>query len=406
MHLRSVFLLTGGIVCAGIVVVLANPLRATPIEPDIGGAFVSEHPRNACLPRPGGSRWAAAPGEYVRTALYGQEPNGWLASVAGLVVAPDGDVIVYDAASARVVVLSEALEPRKEFGRRGEGPGEFSGLSVPAAAASEFSLLDATDSLIFVHDGKAVEVFNRDGTPHDHVSGLIGGIAPPFTLRAIRAEGPDLLYAYDSVAVQGHVQRRLQTWAVTGDARTLVLELPLKNPPMPGGMVYAHPREARPLWGIHGRCVLMGDGSSERILVYDRETARVDTLSLPPHEVPAPAIDRRRARAHSQVRDFAASRGIPFPDLEGVEPAAVWRWSELVVDPDGYAWIRPWSPPNQDENDQEILRIDIRSGHVEEQRVPAFPRAFGAPGVFYAIEKDPNTDEVLVTRYSRQGQQH
>lgn len=212
-------------------------------EPGPQPGATPEFAAEGCVSRAGGPRWATAQGEYVRSAVYGQEPNGWLASVAGIAVAPDGEVVVYDAASARIVVLTEGLRPVREFGRRGEGPGELSTLPVPGAVASLFRYVDVTDSLIF---------------------------------------------AYDSLDIHGQVRRRWQTWAISGETRSLVFELPLENPPTPGGMVYAHPREARPLWGVHGSCVIVADEASEHLLVYDRGTARIDTIPLPAHKVPPP----------------------------------------------------------------------------------------------------------------------
>jgi hypothetical protein len=65
-----------------------------------------------------------------------------------------------------------------------------------------------------------------------------------------------------------------------------------------------------------------------------------------------------------------------------VVPTAVVRWSEMVADPDGHLWIRPWEPPERRREGQvPVFRVDLSTGAVRSDTVPAFPRAFGEPGV-------------------------
>src|SRR5690606_2986648 len=66
-----------------------------------------------------------AGGGHRRDGEYGTREEDWLEGVAGVKVAGRGEVVVYDAASARIVVLSPDLKFVREFGREGRGPGEL-----------------------------------------------------------------------------------------------------------------------------------------------------------------------------------------------------------------------------------------------------------------------------------------
>lgn len=144
----------------------------------------------------------------------------------------------------------------------------------------------------------------------------------------------------------------------------------------------------------------MSDGAGEWVVRLDRGTGRSDTLPLPRHEVPPyrPSDDSALVRGLAAVRARTGARG----GASGkAVPTALTRWSEMVVDPDGYLWIRPWRAPSDDAAPIEVVRVDLRTGRAERERVPAFPHAFGPPGTYYALEKDPETDEFLLAAFRR-----
>src|SRR5690606_26448733 len=85
------------------------------------------------------SRWLPAAGEYRLDGEYGTREEDWLEGVAGVKVAGSGEVVVYDAASARIVVLSPDLKLVREFGREGRGPGELQPRSAGASWATRSS---------------------------------------------------------------------------------------------------------------------------------------------------------------------------------------------------------------------------------------------------------------------------
>lgn len=360
-------------------------------------------PRAAgCLSAPGGSRWAAAGGSYARGPVYGREPDGWLSGVTGVAATQDGRVAVLDGASSRVVVLDDSLRARGEFGRRGKAPGELSPSPMTRlpSVRRTFNHLAASDSELYVFDGDAVEVFGWDGRFRRQVGGLGRARSGVFTLLSMRAAPGELVYGFDTLDLAGRKGRRLQTWAVSGGRRRVVAELPLAAPAGGRGTAVMGSRQARALWAAWGNCVLMSDGAGEWVVRLDRESARSDTLPLPRHEVPPyrPSDDDALARRLTAVM---GGRGAGVGSSAGTAPTALTRWSEMVVDPDGYLWIRPWRAPSDDAAPIGVVRLDLRTGRAERERVPAFPRAFGPPGTYYALEKDPETDEILLASYQR-----
>ena len=73
-----------------------------------------------------------------------------------------------------------------------------------------------------------------------------------------------------------------------------------------------------------------------------------------------------------------------------------------MIDPDGYVWLLPTQDStNVPGGGVEVVRIALSTGAAERDTVPAFPAAFGAPGVFYARTNDRRTEEAVVTRYDR-----
>lgn len=364
-------------------------------------AAVSGAPGTACAFSPAPSRWAG--GGYGRAAVYGREP-GWLSSVTGLAATADGRVAVLDGNAARVVVLQGPLRAVREFGRRGGGPGELqpNALMGMQGLQRTFNYLEATDTALFVYNAGGIDVFGWDGRFRRQYGGLTGGYIAPFTVRAMQAAPRGVLYGYDTLDVSGGRGHRLQTWVALGDdRRRLVAEVPMTPPPMRGTTFQVGTRQARALWAARNGCAAMSDGGSPWVARVDAGTGRVDTLRLPRHDVPPydPAADSRMSERMSRLGGALGARGRVGA---GMEPTLLARWTEMVIDPDGYLWIRPWSPPEQREGQPvAALRVSLRTGAVERETLPAFPQAFGPPGVFYAVEKDAETDELLLVMYQK-----
>lgn len=180
----------------------------------------------------------------------------------------------------------------------------------------------------------------------------------------------------------------------------MVWELPLEEPitiTFGRGFrgTFDSPRQARPLWARSGDRVLVLDGTSPWLWIVQMKDGLVDSLRLPEWDVPAAGAlpsdfqDMERLRRIKAILHVGEIR----PGL----PTALKRWAELAIDPDGYVWIKLWELDGHD--GVPVLRIDVNAGTVERGRLPAFPRAFGSSGVFYAVEVDEPTDLAVIVRY-------
>jgi hypothetical protein len=357
----------------------------------------------ACASAAPETRWAG--GGYVRAAVYGNDPDGWLSSVNGVAALQDGRVAVLDGSAARVVVLDGELKPVREFGRKGGGPGELSPNALMGMQGLQrtFNYLEATDTALFVYNSNGIAVFGWDGRFKQQYGGLASGFIAPFTLRAMQAAPRGVLYGYDTLDMSGGRGHRLQTWAVVdGDRRRLVAEVPVTPPPMRGTTFQVGTRQARALWASRNGCAAMSDGGSQWLARVDAGTGRVDTIPLPRHDVPAydAALDDRMAGRMAQLGGALGGRARVET---GMSPTLLARWSEMTIDPDGHLWIRPWTRREEREGPVAAYQLSMANGRVQRETLPAFPQAFGRPGVFYAVEKDPETDEILLVMYQKRG---
>jgi hypothetical protein len=116
-----------------------------------------------------------------------------------------------------------------------------------------------------------------------------------------------------------------------------------------------------------------------------------------PGELPQ-AMDRSRAMGAGNWRwiDAAADGTLLVSDGFQAHRFA----GDLVADLDGYLWILPVQPRGAEGAGVEVLRVAVGTGRAETDTVPAFPLAFGPPGVYYAALRD--ADGVLsLVRYAR-----
>lgn len=338
------------------------------------------------------SRWSADGSTYVRSAVFGQAADGWLIDLTGI-AATEHNVFLYDATGARVHVLSPMLRPVHSFGRKGAGPGELA-VSVmrrmdPHRHFTANSIA-VDDTLVYVHDGRNIEAFRHDGSYVDRVAAATERMVK-FSLGRLQPTRHGLLYSFDSLDVSGTGKRRLQTWRVLRSGTELVHSVPLWGPVVVNGRYTGWSRDPRPLWGAFSHCLAWSDGVSHMVVRTNLVSTVADTVALPTHDVPPGDYDP--SITATMLRDMGRTPPPPRP-----RDAPLWRWSGLIIDPDGHIWVRPWTPDGRLETP--VYRIDPQ-GNVHLEDIPEFPMAFGPPGVFYARDKDADTDEILVVRYDR-----
>lgn len=368
LNLRIVILSTASLCAAG-----ATPLAA-----------------QGCRSLEAGSRWVAAAARAGQTHAYGTGET-WIATVAGVAAVP-GRVFLFDEGKPAVAELSPMLDPVREFSRAGGGPGEISGgMNLRLITGSEnHNFVGANPKSVVIYDRREIEVFDSLGMPRYSVRLPLAG---PWTygVRHVAALGDSTLLAIvDSVDVTGRQPRRLQAWAVRGGGPSPTQRL-LWELPVPGdtgaALMHRTRRVSRPYWGRVEGCQVATDGASTFLLRYDEQSGALDSIPLPEWRVP------RWGRAD---RDGSGLRIGGRPVVEQRRPASLARWSDLAVDPDGWAWVRAWT---EDPSELQVFAVSLESGRVVEVTTPAFPRAFGEAGVFYSTMRNRATDEVLLLRY-------
>jgi hypothetical protein len=353
----------------------------------------------ACPSRAEGSRWASAGEHYDETAAYGRTGDKWLYQVGGIGFR-DSLVYVYDAPESRIVVLTARLQPVRSFGRKGSGPGELVSFIDRGLNGPGWQWLDIAADTVAVFDGIRVQLFSRDGTfLEQRVSDRVGTPALSERLGRIAfADGCVVVPSggYDVPVLQPPRDR--YRWDLTAHApRSSRRLLSLKLAPLPTrgrSATFRGPEQALPLWGLSHGCVVATDGTGEWLVRTSLGGGRVDTLDLSLPAVKPPRVDREELARLLGM----ASKG----EQSYLEPTAVRKLSGLVIDPDGYAWLLlTQDSTNVPGGGMEVVRVALSTGAAERDTVPAFPAAFGDPGVFYARTNDRHTGEAVVTRYDR-----
>jgi hypothetical protein len=337
------------------------------------------------------SRWSAAGTVYRPAGIAGNNRSTEFSSITGIAAAR-GRVFVHDGGVALVFILDDQLQPLTRFGRRGSGPGEFSALPMLAfnpIAHYTSSTIAADDSLLYVYDGRRVQQYRHDGTHVDR-SAALPIVAMEHRIRRFAPLRGNLYFGYDSLdLIRGG--RRLQTWQLSDSGGALVHAVSLPAPPVGNGSILTWSRDPQPLWAVLGGCIVWADGFNHRLVRTRLSDGVTDTVRLPRHRVPPDDYD------HATAARLAQRMGSPPPPPRP-RNAPLWHWSGLITDPDGHAWLRPWTRSGRMEGP--VYRVDPR-GRVHEEGIPAFPEAFGSQGVFYARDRNPLTDELILVRYER-----
>ena len=338
----------------------------------------------SCLVSAPESRWLAE--SYQETHNYGLDgEEEWIGSYGGLVSSGDS-LFLYDQLRPRIVHLSGELEERHAFGRQGEGPGEFN-YEIPVTWVG-----DAAEEHV-AFDGRQLVVYDRNDLTSFSPQGEFRWSAqiPDFKLgrAGVVFVSPvveeDIIFGMDSLDAG---RRRLQLRRVRRadpNHRGLLWERPAPRRGKDGYTL--HRREARSYWARHKNCVVVSDGGRPFLWVVDLSTLQTDSIALPDWEIPR----------FGELRTDRSTLNIGGREVtQPTEPALLWRWRGLIVDPDGHVWLRAWT---ESRKEFEVFVVSLASG--ESRRLlnpPGFPTAFGPPGVFYTPRERDETDEQYLVR--------
>ncbi|MFW6079458.1 MAG: 6-bladed beta-propeller, partial [Gemmatimonadota bacterium] len=260
---------------------------------------------------------------------------------------PDGSLAVPVLGAHAIRIFSPDGEFVRSLGRRGEGPGEFVGLTDAWARgdtveAFDFSLRRVTR---FPPDGSA-EVVNLDGALSGFISGALpdGWVAPYIYATNIDEGGRDQV----AIKLFGRDGSEIDEIARIEGMRRFRNGFGGSGP---------HPLSPRRISRVHDGRLYLAETTTPRIDVYESDGTRVDTITwepdpnaMSPEEAMALVVDSATVR-------FARGDD-PYPDSdEEVEPAVTRRmyetadvpertpaFADMRVDREGFIWIRPYEP--------------------------------------------------------------
>ena len=324
----------------------------------------------------GQSRWdieASLPGNFIGDeGLTGEFGVVWNADT----------LYVFDRMFGTVALLDLRGDEHYHFGRSGQGPGELSS-NGPAQRHKKFvTWIDVADDTIVVFDGLRVHRFDERKEFVDDITTPIRRLytAIGFT-RRIRAVPGGLLVDVEPGGYANLVSksgRSVGIWQVTSDRVVQVAHLQLAELPMSSrGVRLKGLAEARPLWDLAGDCVAYTDGAASSLFVGSTKSSAVDTISIPLPD------DRFVPRGNPE--ELHLPRGSEVPD-----PGAERRVLDLVADPDGWIWLLVVQPNSREIEGVEVIRVDVQNARAVTDTLPAFPIAFGPPGVIIANTTDPS----------------
>ncbi len=336
------------------------------------------------------TRWLAE--SYRETHTFGlSDGTGseeWISSYGGLAAAGDS-LFLYDHLRPGIVHLTGELEERQAFGRIGEGPGEFN-RSFPVTW-----LVDLFEGHV-AFDGRHLVVYDRRNLAAFDAEGEFRWAVRLPTItgsNGVRFVSPvdeeKMIFGTDSLDAES---RRLQLWRVQSldrDHRELLWERPVpwraRYEDRPRQQL--NKREAESYWARHKDCVVVSDGGRRFLWVVDLATLQTDSISLPKWEVP----EFGELRSDRQVLSIGG-----HTQPRNREPALLQRWTGLIVDPDGHAWLRAWTESSEE---FQVFVVSMASGESRRLNPPGFPTAFGPPGVFYTAREEPETKAHHIVRF-------
>jgi len=324
------------------------------------------------------SVWAPQNGStYTLATSMPADGDDWLAEPLG-VAATASEVWIFDGQLPALLRYSPDLEDRAEYGRAGEGPGEF-------WESANFSgdWISTVGGQIAVFDGVRLHLFNRAGQFLEGFSPGDGALNP-FEVHRIQHWNESLVFGRD-ITNLGEGTRRLEIWLAQIDSQFRIQTIPLPDLPkvsagyVSGGIV----DQATPSWDIYGNCLYFVDGSASKLVREDLHSGKRDSLPLPRYSPPAPQPSDLARKA--RMAQF--SRAISRDEARDLKPTAPATWSDLRVDPAGHVWLEPWRPWSYQDSlvKATIVRPD---GSLDSITLPTFPRDFGGPGKYYAIIQD------------------
>lgn len=297
------------------------------------------------IPEPGGLevRWS----DTVRIGRPGDadgDPAYLFGALAGAARLSDGRVVVADMQASQLRFFGSDGVHQRSVGRRGDGPGEFTGIMGMARLAGDslfvldrnarWSRFDAAGD--FVDTGR----FDLRGWAHDigpEIDGIFsdGSLFVRHRFRTEREEEGDLLLSvpnWRSFRADRNGAPQVHFDTVVGPA-TLQRRTP---PPSPGESVFRMNLvrlSAGPVDAVRGERLYRLDQSGRELRVI-RADGTLERIVRFTEAVPEPGPGARPDEAEALLQEFSRS----FPDRGALRAESLFR--SVVVDEVEWIWLR------------------------------------------------------------------
>lgn len=279
--------------------------------------------------------------------------------------------------SVRVIDADDGVQSR-QFGRTGNGPGEFQSFAAAQALRTFPSLwMDIRDDSVFTFDGRRIDTWVEGVSVRSRSLPL--GMATALTrVSALRSLDDRLLLGIErspNLRSDPDAPGSLVLTDVGRGETTETFRLEFATLPWPrdeAGRLARGLAEAKPSWDALGRCVVFHDGHSNAFILASTESSHRDTLRV---ELP----DRFAADAEAGTyRTLGVRNSAP-----ATRHAA--RVHAITLDPSGTVWLLP----ARADYAGEVWKVDLRSGRVSLDTSTAFPLRFerGGHGVGISYEE-------------------
>lgn len=287
--------------------------------------------------------------------------------------ASESRLFLFDSGNSRLITFSIGGKVIAMAGRRGQGPGEFSRVGGPRDIPRTRSYIAVRGDSVFVTDGQRLSVFSAN-LEFKGVLRVPTSLISPHQNLGIFASRDGLFVVTDSLDLSSG-RRRLHVTALSGQSGRIVSYV-LPSVATTKGHVFQGPDEARPLVGFFGDCLLISDGTSDSITIFNlhnHHSARIGfhISGLPTRPKPKTFL----------FPSFISKAGSPAEGgqinlSQSPQPRSVRRWRSLRVSPRGELWLEPVIGRKEDEP-LKIVVVDLTSLRARIAQVSSFPIAIG-----------------------------
>lgn len=267
-----------------------------------------------------------------------------------------GNVRSFDIASGAALL---------QFGRTGDGPGEFQSFaSVEGIRTFPSQWLETNADSLYSFDRRRIDAWvnGRVARSYPVPQGVDGAFAK---VSALRFVGGQLFLGIErSPGIRSGVDDKgsVSLVPIVDSTDTPIDIMEFETLPWPrtdDGRLFRGFGEANPSWDAIGSCVVYVDGHSPRVIVASMNASRRDTV--------ATALPERFADAASAER--SASLGlqgkIPPPRFKS-------RVRAITIDSYGVVWLMPSRPLF----DGEVWKVNLRTGKFAIDTSEVFPLRF------------------------------